>query len=221
MIQTEYGKFLFGAFGGILPTLAGLASFYVKSPNPDLPTLGLLLGLVIYAVVGGGVAVGFVTSQEVKQAITTGIAAPALIASIVAGHPDKAEKQAQEGWLINTAYAEEVSAPAAGSEKNIVLFDPIVIGQLPNGNVEVYAVTDGNAPTPVASITNFSGTTAIELPQGVSAIKVGDNEIPLNKEITRIDLSVQSMPTIKNDLWWALGAKREYGIQSVDIKEQK
>jgi len=76
--------FLFGAFGGILPTLANLAPQYITDWQTALPTVGFWFGLFIWAVVGGGMALTNAT-PETRQAIFAGVVAPALLTSITAG----------------------------------------------------------------------------------------------------------------------------------------
>jgi hypothetical protein len=84
MTDSRSALFLFGAFGGIMPTLANLATTYVAIPATPMPAVGLLFGLALFAVIGGGVALTN-TSREIRQAIFAGIAAPAIMTSIIAG----------------------------------------------------------------------------------------------------------------------------------------
>jgi hypothetical protein len=80
----KHSIFAFGAFGGILPMLAILASTYCVNPETPLPALALYLALMTWAIVGGGVALTN-TSLEKREAIFAGIAAPAIIMSLVFG----------------------------------------------------------------------------------------------------------------------------------------
>jgi hypothetical protein len=78
------GMFCAGACGGMLPTLANQASIYVNHPDTPLPTVGLFLGIGLWAIVGGVVA--FLNDKpEIRQAIFAGIAAPAILTNVVSG----------------------------------------------------------------------------------------------------------------------------------------
>ena len=76
--------FAFGTLGGVLPSLAALAPTYVAAPTTPLPTIGLLFGLALWAIVGGVMALTN-TAAEARHAIFAGIAAPAILANVIAG----------------------------------------------------------------------------------------------------------------------------------------
>lgn len=58
----------FGALGGILPTLAQVASTYTTNPETPLPAIDLYFGLIVWAIVGDGIALTN-TSRERREAI--------------------------------------------------------------------------------------------------------------------------------------------------------
>ena len=54
-VQSKWSLFGFGALGGVMPTVASLASTFVAVPETPLPAFGMYLGLVLWAFIGGGV----------------------------------------------------------------------------------------------------------------------------------------------------------------------
>jgi hypothetical protein len=100
--ESKQTVFAFGALGGVLPTLTLLASTYVTIPETPLPAPGLLLGLALYAIVGGVVALTN-TSQEIRQAIFAGIAAPAILSSVLAGASEAHMRRKTTAYLSSPA----------------------------------------------------------------------------------------------------------------------
>jgi hypothetical protein len=123
-----------GALGGVLPTLAKLASTYVTVPETPLPAIGMLLGLIIFAVIGAAIAFG--TGQaEVRQALIAGIAAPGIITNLVAGATADQKHTASAGqphlttlWSVGVAHAQDPrnNAAAAAPGFRSVTIDPKV-----------------------------------------------------------------------------------------------
>lgn len=136
----------FGAFGGMAPTLMKLASTYVAHPGP-MPAITVLLGLSLYAIIGGGIAIAL-GEQNMRGALFAGIAAPALITNAITGAQDDGAKGQQAKVsvsLIAPAYAESLghdrvaynftsevaklnrlSAPILQANKSVTIFGPSV-----------------------------------------------------------------------------------------------
>jgi hypothetical protein len=83
-LSSNIGPATVGGLGGILPTVTNLASTYVAHPSTGLPELGMYYGLILFFLVGFVLCIGF-SIGETKQALLTGIAAPAIITSIISG----------------------------------------------------------------------------------------------------------------------------------------
>ena len=77
-----------GAVGGALPTISKVAGTYganFAAPAPEWR--GVLIAIALYAGIGSVVARAM-DNPEMKQALFAGIAAPAIVASILAGVTD-------------------------------------------------------------------------------------------------------------------------------------
>jgi hypothetical protein len=83
-LSSNIGLAAVGGLGGILPTVTKLASTYVAHPSTGLPEAGMYYGLILFFLVGFVLCMGFAIS-DTKQALLTGIAAPAIITSIISG----------------------------------------------------------------------------------------------------------------------------------------
>lgn len=225
MIDTNYGKFFYGALGGVIPTAASLAATYVNVPGTEMPTIGLLIGIGLYAFVGGGVALGSVTMAEVRQAVFAGIAAPGIIANALAGvsasKTQSAEIDTFPSVIVGTAHAQEPTPqPTLGVKNDVIIVTPTVTGQYPTGRIEVTAKMPNGEIKVIGEVTNFNGLTAFEIPDGVSQVFIAGAPVDVNEEVNRVELGVKSAPTLVSDFWWALGAKREYGIESINIAKK-
>ena len=117
--------FLFGAFGGIMPTLANLATTFVTIPDTPMPAWGLLFGVVLFALIGGGVALTN-TSRQVRQAIFGGIAAPAIMTSIIAGSTDGGGKRRSPIDFIGAC--SNAAEGRFSSSLKMIYFSPSVTG---------------------------------------------------------------------------------------------
>jgi hypothetical protein len=103
-----------GAIGGILPTLAKIAGTFGANFDAPIPNLsGVAIAVVLYGVIGAVVARG-IGNAEIKQAIFAGIAAPAILVSVIAGVSDSKSlrlDQSRPGKNVNislfsSAYAQ-------------------------------------------------------------------------------------------------------------------
>lgn len=139
--------FLFGAFGGILPTLANLAPQYITDWHTALPTLGFWFGLFIWAVVGGGMALTNATA-ETRQAIFAAVVAPALLTNITAG-ASEANMRRRTSEIISPNVAVTLGVIGSG------LF---ISGALAETSTTVQRSTTGYAPN-AATTAQRPGTT--------------------------------------------------------------
>src|SRR5690606_14684458 len=98
------------------------------------PEIGLYVGLVLWAIIGGGVALTN-TVYETRQAIFAGIAAPAIIASFVAGGAPQGTNTNKDKSMASllgiAAMAQEVAPQIGVQEAGALLVSPRVTGGLP------------------------------------------------------------------------------------------
>jgi len=217
-----------GALGGILPTLAKLASTYVTVPTTPLPEYGLLFGVLLFAVIGAVIA--FATGQsEIRQAMIAGIAAPGIITNLVAGAtaptaaPSSPPAVHSMLNILGTAMAQPVPAspgtPPAGGIHTIVI-DPKVTGGLPlNAQIplsaEIPGVNNTTQTVRIGTINSLSGTTTYSIPATAKNLKIGGKSVPLSGNQTTIQLDVTTKSSAGSDFLWALGGHRSYQVQSI------
>ncbi|WP_296746674.1 hypothetical protein [Mesorhizobium sp.] len=217
--DTKSVAFLWGAFGGALPTIAKLASTYVAVPTTPLPAIGLLLGVVLWAVVGGGVALTN-TNYETRQAIFAGIAAPAIIASLISGATNP--PGAKVSLLDISAYAQQPTGTTDDGAQAIVI-SPQVQGGLPRTtSIPVTAEVkngDQSKVIDLGDIKDLSTPTKFTLPANTMQVFISGQAVKPGSTQTNIDLSVRTAPS--NDLLWALGGPRKFEIQSLQVSPAK
>lgn len=227
---------LTGAIGGILPTLAKLASSYAAATGPAvLPELNLIFAVVLFAVIGGIIA--FATGQvDAKGALIAGIAAPGIITNLVAGATQKTTIDHASAWqyqkyaLISRSYAGDLpnTAPqqTTSSPTNVrtVVVQPNVIGGLPaNAQIGVTArivePSGSTSQVPVGFVP-LTRQSTISLPAGTSQIMFGHSGspeatgyLPLVGQDTNVKLDVTTKPA--SDFLWALGAPRTFDVVNV------
>lgn len=215
--DTKIVAFLWGAFGGALPTIAKLASTYVSAPATPLPAVGLLLGVALWAIVGGGVALTN-TSYETRQSIFAGIAAPAIIASLISGATNT--PGAKVSLLDISAYAQQETGNAAIDSRTIVI-SPQVYGGLPGStSIPVTAEVktgDQSSIINLGEIKDLSSSTTFTLPANTSQVYISGQPVKPSNMQTNIELSVKTTPSNGGDLLWALGGPRKFDIQSLQV----
>jgi hypothetical protein len=220
--DTKLAAFFWGGFGGILPTIAEKASTYVSIPNTPLPEWGLLLGVLLWAVVGGGVAL-MNTSYEAKQALFAGVAAPAILASVISGASGASQKISSVPPLFGiSVYAQPVDRPAAsGTDGWAVIVSPNVSGGVPQSvSLPVTAEVkkgDQTETVTIGQISDLRSPTAFTVPTGTSQIFVSGKPVSTTGTVTNVDLSVKTAPSNGGDLLWALGVPRRFEIQQLDV----
>ena len=225
---TRRAVFTFGAFGGVLPTLASLASTYVTVPDTALPASGLYFGLLLWAIVGGGVALTN-TSREVRQAIFAGIAAPAIIANLVSGATEAATKRKTADiypYIASSVLGSAVAAePTADKAPVIPGYKTLLIS--PAGGqwrkaIHTRSITaqirvgDKVETKQIGELQSFEGTTAFEIPNSAETVSVLGQTLVLSQPITPVNAVIQTKPSAFGDFLWALGAR---GF--IELKRQK
>ncbi|MGF7006698.1 hypothetical protein [Aminobacter sp. BE322] len=223
-MTTRLNAFAYGAFGGTLPTIANMASTYVAAPATNLPEIGLYLGVLLWAIVGGGVALTN-TGYEARQAIFAGVAAPAILVNIVAGATGK-QVEGASLELFSPAYAQtpdgaNILLDALSAPKVVVL--PTVKGGIPNSvslAVSAEVTKDGQTEiVDIGAIKDLGSETTLVVPPGTSQVLIDGKPVSTTGELTTIDLSVTTAPSAGGDLLWALGAPRRFSIQQLDVSQ--
>jgi hypothetical protein len=213
--------FLFGAFGGIMPTLANLATTYVAIPDTPMPAWGLLFGVVLFALIGGGVALTN-TSREVRQAIFAGIAAPAIMTSIIAGSTDGGGKRRAE--FITSAHAQTQPKVDSSSSLKMIYFSPSVTGGV-NLARDIPVTAEVQRAGKLESITlgeirTLEASSAISVPAGIDQVFIMGNPVKVSGPVTQSWLNVTTRPTVLGDFWWSLGGQRKFAVQDLTVSTQ-
>ena len=227
---------LFGALGGMCPTIANLASSFSAQPEQPLPKIGALIALGLFAFLGSIIAMGF-GAREVKAAIVAGIAAPGIVTNIVSGAQSAANTTTfapvVTGYLIGVS-------PAFAQSEDIGtgrLVDPALYGG--NRAIQIVPAFEGGTPDavnlPVIADVAIDGTTTqvqvgtifspapqtIILPEGVTGLTVGDEMVLLTPADQSVSVQIDTAPTLTGDLLWALGGKRTYQIEQIQLTPQQ
>jgi len=222
-MDSRTAAFAFGGFGGVLPTLANMASTYVSVPATPMPEYGLYLGLLLWAVVGGGVALTN-TTYEARQAIFAGVAAPAILLNIVAGATSQSGVEKAAAMFGLSAHAEEAKTDGLDAAKKWALVvSPTVSGGIParvSLPVTAEVKKDGRIETvTIGEITDLRSPTAFTLPAGSAQVFVSGEAVATTGTFTAVDLDVKTAPSAGGDLFWALGAPRRFNITGMNVSK--
>jgi hypothetical protein len=224
---------IWAGIGGILPTLAKLAAFYVNLPKEPLPDPGLYLGLSLFFILGAAVAlVSKVT--DFRKAIVVGIAAPGVVSNIAAGNEqaEKAQPSQQEApeqtamleaWplILGIGTARAQTPPPQAVQLTVV--------PAPTDSEVNYAASpvriqflsrDGRVLT--STTVDPRTTTPLSVPQGAASVRAeaggrwGDTALPRGPYASA-DLRLKVEFGRPNDFLWALGQTRKARIDGVDV----
>lgn len=221
---------LFGALGGMCPTISHLAGFYSTKPTDPLPELGVFIGLALFALLGAIIAAGF-GAREVKAAIIAGIAAPAIVTNVATGATAEAKRAKPEAVIegsllgIAAAYAQSLPANAITPEmyksNRLVTVTPRIEGGVPSKlDLEIVAIIgdgSGQAEVDLGRLESQTAQTLV-LPEGTTALEIGGQPVELPPDATAVDALIETSPTLKGDLLWALGGRRSYEVKDLSLE---
>ena len=223
MTDSRSALFLFGAFGGIMPTLANLATTYVAIPDTPMPAWGLVFGLALFALIGGGVALTN-TSREVRQAIFAGIAAPAIMTSVIAGSTEGGGGR-RKAEFISAAHAQTQPQTDSSSSVKMIYFSPSVTGGVNlAGEIPVTAQVQRAGKLEnitLGEIRTLEASSAISVPAGIDQVFVMGNPVKVSGPVTQSWLSVTTKPTVLGDFWWSMGGQRKFAVQDLTVSTQE
>lgn len=230
---------IFGALGGMCPTIAKLAAFYSVQTGADLPELGVWIGLTLFAFLGGIIALGF-GATEVRAAIVAGIAAPAIVTNVISG-ANGAGKEDLSAMLqipvISVAHAQDRTPDVTGvvvgamlatgavtNQSRVIQVNPRIIGGVPNRvSVPLAFVVERDGvqtDVPVSTITKSTKTRNYVVPEGAVSLRVNGETIGLDEFDEQIDIEINTAPTFGGDLLWALGGKRSYRVIDLKVNQE-
>ncbi|MET4315889.1 hypothetical protein [Bradyrhizobium sp. RT4b] len=235
------GMLGWGAVGGALPTISKIAGTYgadFAAPPPQWD--GVLIAIALYAVIGAVVARAM-DNRDMKQALFAGIAAPAIVASILAGVTDSKRinppstqspsttpipAPTKSGLLISSAFAQAAPAPAGPDFRPFVI-EAAVDGEIPvRGELKVQAIVPSGSPKDIGvmPIQGAFYRAVLNVPKQATALRFvsrpGDvtYEVPLSGQ-DRIFLKILPRPTTNRDLLWALGGQRLFEIGGISKQQ--
>jgi len=222
---------VFGALGGMMPTLLRIAASLSGDANAALTELaGAALGTTIYGIVGATLAI-VLGKTSFYDAFITGIAAPAILASMVHGATDntpnhKATIQSLQeaparvsvgspSWhIITAAQAQPVPPGPSGGLGPSVTIIPKVIGNKPT-EVEIRIEAQMNAGNKVSleKLRNVEGPATITLPPKSKGVWIGGQYVDLKGPSTTVDLNATTRPSFGSGVLFALGGPRPQRIE--------
>jgi hypothetical protein len=99
----------------------------------------------------------------------------------------------------------------------MVTIQPVIRGSLPSDlRLEVLAILPGNVEVSLGTITSAEPLT-VTLPAQAQAIRVGAAQVDVAPGRQLLNVVIDSAPTLRGDLLWALGAKRSLSVRDVQI----
>jgi hypothetical protein len=226
---------LWGAVGGSLPTLGKIAGTYGANFDAPLPNiLGVVIAVTLYSLIGSVVsrAVG---NPDVKQALFAGIAAPAIVVSVITGASDGRTHTAnanpaakRDGYFISSAYAQTPPARQSGATRQILIETQSTAPV--TGNIDVYATVPAatgngtvNKQVGTVSVNQSYQRQPVEVPENATSLTFSSGPASASLPNTsddndRVQLKLTPQPSGGKDLFWALGGKRQFDIGGIDAK---
>lgn len=216
---------IFGALGGICPTLVKLASYYSTTAGAEMPEASAYIGLGLFAFIGAIVAIGF-DAPDLRSALVAGISAPALITNILAGANGdgsavRANPQQQTSLFIAAAYAQEAPNVVAeiGNGGRLLTLNTNTAEEA-EGNVSInyIFINEDGAFLPVGgSLPANAQSVDILIPNGAAQISINGFTYDLTETEDQLQVIIEANPTFGGDLLWALGAQRQFVVDDVQF----
>ena len=223
-----YAIFVFGALGGICPSLSKLAASYYANPDQPLPVIGTYVAFGLFALLGAIIASGF-GAKETRAAIVAGIAAPAIVTNVLSGATENniGADEISAFYLVAPAFAQtagETGQTTDSMAQTTINVVPIIKGGGNTSTARVkYAWTTASGESvewPNDPTLSLSSPSTLAVPEGATKIVVNGQVIPLSTVATTnntLKLEVTTSPTFVGDLRWALGGQRRFVVESIGI----
>jgi hypothetical protein len=226
-----------GAVGGMSPTVAKLAATYAAAPETPPPGLGLLIGLLLFAFLGGIVGLAF-GQLQFRQAFIAGIAAPGIITNVLAGTSLQQIAPPVRTPVAQVSEPTDPPAPPAPLTRGVataqaqpaaqsITIVPRVTGGLPQKiEIPVTAVVaqpgGGDRDVRIATITSLSTPTVVSVPANTRELSIQGKRLDMTAVGAKrtVALSVVTKAGLASDLQWALGGQRSYSIQELNVDAQ-
>jgi hypothetical protein len=227
---------VFGALGGMMPSLLRLAASLSGDASAALPGLAIAVGIAVYGIIGATLAT-VLGKTSTYDAFVTGIAAPALVASMIHGATDDTQSHKTTiqslqaapahvsigipAWhIISSAQAQPAPpAPTGGPGPSVTIY-PKVNGSMPT-EVEIRIEAQMNAGNKVSleTLRNVSAPKTIKLPPNTKGVWIGGKYVDLKGPDTAVDLNATTRPSFGSGVLFALGGPRpRFEISTVDVR---
>jgi|SRR5258708_108467 hypothetical protein len=216
--------FIWGAVGGALPTLGKIAGTY--GANFDAPPphfLGVLIAITLYSTIGAVVsrAIG---NPDMKQALFAGIAAPAIVVSVLAGASDSQslhpKQQSSAMSFLSAALAQSPNVDSS-LPKNLRPLNVLMEANTSypvEGSIQILATMDGKNLTPISDVQFFGSkvVTQVSIPAVPTRLAFRSSNgayavLEVNKE-SMVTVDVFPVTSFGKDFQWALGGQRTLAI---------
>ena len=215
--------FVWGAIGGALPTLGKIAGTYGANFDAPAPrVLGVAIALALYGTIGAVIARA-IGNPDVKQALFAGIAAPAIVISVLTGASDSQSlhpgpQGGSAGWF-SPAFA-QAPQPSPEGTRSIVI-RPQIVGSYPVGGAIEVAAKSGNRLTQVGTVPLNPGSapTTLHIPTGPTTLVFTSAGAETQVEVENqpaVLVKITPMTSVTQDLKWALGAQRALAVGKLE-----
>jgi len=216
--------FGWGAIGGALPTLGKIAGTY--GANFDAPpprVLGVLIAIALYGMIGAIIARA-IGNPDVKQALFAGIAAPAIVISVLTGASDSQSLHpgGQNGGasLFSPAFAQ--APPGNPQGMRSIVIRPQIVGSYPVGGAIEVSAKSGNRVTEVGTVQLNPGSapTTLRIPAGPTTLVftsagAASTQVEVDNQ-PAVLVKITPMTSVTQDLKWALGSQRALAIGKLE-----
>jgi hypothetical protein len=215
--------FIWGGIGGALPTLGKIAGTYganFDAPSPRV--LGVLIAIALYGTIGAIIARA-IGNPDVKQALFAGIAAPAIVISVLTGASDSQSlhpgAQGSSASLFSPAFAQ--APPGSPQGTRSIVIRPQIVGSYPVGGAIQVTAKSRNRVTQVGTVQLNPGSapTTLHIPSGPTTLLFTSEGAQTQVEVDNqpaILVKVTPMTSVTQDLKWALGTQRALAIGKLE-----
>lgn len=219
--MSHFQLILSGFLGGLSPTLAMAAGYAATGGTPPIAAgvSAVLFGLL------GAIVAHQMENNDRKSAFVSGIAAPGIISSIVAGVADGRNSNADRqdlaaDWTWMGAYAQEHEAGGEIGDGFLGLrtltINTEILGGVPSRpSLEILGVSPiGTETSAIAILPIVPGTTTISIPDHLREIVIEGQTVPIG-DTDMISVEISTSPTFWGDVAWGFGGNRHFEIDGL------
>jgi len=183
--------------------------------------LGVVVAITLYSVIGAVVsrAIG---NPDMKQALFAGIAAPAIVVSVLSGASDsqslRQNPQGSQSRIINFLSSAFAQSPSPANLRRVTVLIEATGDYPVEGTIQILATMSGDMLSQIGQVQLFGSKTVTQVSIPTAPTRLvfrstsGDTQVLADRDVSMVTVQVDPVTSFSKDLQWALGSQRTLAI---------